>query len=84
MLGYNNCIWMREEIWKKFLSLEDLFDVLNEKSIANSVSVSLIKPVCYFNGICMDNLRKSVQVIYVFCCLLLEDKERKGISAPRK
>ena len=40
MLRYNDCIWMREEMWKKFLSLEDLFDVINEKSIANNISVT--------------------------------------------
>jgi hypothetical protein len=75
---------MREEMWKKFLSLEDLFDVINEKSIANNISVSLLKLVCYFNRICMDNLRTPMQVIDVFSYLLLEDKERKGVSPPRK
>jgi len=43
-----------------------------------------LKPVCYLNGICMDNLCTSVQVIDIFYYLLLEDKERKGISALRK
>jgi len=32
----------------------------------------------------MDNLCTSVQVIDIFYYLLLEDKERKGISALRK
>jgi len=71
-------------MWKKFLSLKDLFDVINEKSIANNISVSLLKLVCYFIGICMDNLRTPMQVIDVFCYLLLENKKRKGISPPRK
>ncbi|XP_011001746.1 PREDICTED: uncharacterized protein LOC105108935 [Populus euphratica] len=82
-LKTGDCLCVEEKSMK-FIFFYDILDALHEKSISNNVSVSLLKPVCYFNGICMDNLHTPVQAIDAFCFLLLEERKIKGVSAPRK